>query len=324
MNAATQTEAPSRHPFARAGYVAPYTLKGAVSEYYDPLKGSMFNDGSARRPCGMCDVCGTCFGDGATWEDAKGRTFKTGLVCAEKAHVDYDDPKMVAALREYRRQLRRELAAQKREASREKRAVERKERRAREDAERDAYVQIIDREVLAKIAHPVEWRADRGQTMADYLAWCEENGKLRYNLDKITEALEAYKVGAHEPAVAVPSIENSEHVGGFETYKRGAKAGQPKLDKKGAPKWARERGVEVYRIGLFELYDYGFGAQWIVKFVTRDGNVLAWKTSYPFDVTSAENKRDWVRVDFTPKSHETDKYNEDRSVTWVTRVNPAK
>ena len=67
-NAATQTApAASRHPFARAGYAAPYDLRGAVSEYHDPLAGSMFNDGSARKPCGMCDVCGTCFGDGAIW-----------------------------------------------------------------------------------------------------------------------------------------------------------------------------------------------------------------------------------------------------------------
>lgn len=309
----------SRHPFARAGYSAPYELIGAAACYHDALEGSLFNDGSARKPCGHCDVCGTCFGDGALWRDANGREFMTGLTCAAKAHRDYDDPAMVARLEEMRREARRDFAAQKRDATRERRAAE---RAAKEESEREdmrAMIHEIDRDILAKIAHPVEWRADQGQTMADYLAWCEEAGQLRRALETVSEAIAAFAHGKHEPAVVLPDISNSKHVGEHETYKRGAKAGQPKLTKSGAPKWARERGVEVYRIGLFS-FETDFGWSSIVKFATRDGNVLAWKTSDPFGVTHDENKREWIRIDFTPKSHESDRYNEDRPVTWVTRV----
>ena len=308
----------SRHPFARAGFAAPYDLLGAVACYHDALADSLFNDGSARKPCGLCDVCGTCFGDGAVWRDANGAEFKTGLICGEKAHRDYDSDK-ADELAVMRRTLRNDFAAQKRTVAREVRATERAERDARIEEDQRAAISTIDRDILAKVAHPVEWRADQGQTVADYLVWCEENGQLARGLEAATEAMNDYRVGEHTPAVEVMDITNSQHVGGFETYKRGAKAGQPKLNKKGEPKWARMRGVELRLIGKFH-FETMYGWQTIAKFVTREGNVVAWKTSYAGDVSNDENKREWIKVDMTPKSQDADKYNDDRPVTWVTRV----
>lgn len=295
------------HPFSRAGYAAPYKLVGAVESWHDPLKGAMFNDGSARKPSGTCDVCGTCFGYGATWKDANGSAFKTGLICAQKAHAVYGpshpDFETAKLLGDMYKDAASRFQTEKRRVNRQAAAAKRKAKRETEDAESRASYLDIDFDALAKIAHPNEYRAEHGETFADYVQWWEQSASVSKALKFAQVGIALYASGNFNPVIEVfePNTSNSQHVGKFRPDGKGVR--------------------EIFTIRRFFMinFDTAFGETYIVKFVDQDGNVLSWKTKDPFGVSNDDNKNEWLEVKATPKSHEEDKYNDGRPVTWISR-----
>jgi hypothetical protein len=96
----TETEI---HPFARAGFVAPYTLRG----FSGPLDGSFQeydfqSERGALTPIephfgGSCDVCGAYIVDMSHFTDATGRAFKVGCDCAMYADLSPDEIEQIRA-----------------------------------------------------------------------------------------------------------------------------------------------------------------------------------------------------------------------------------
>jgi len=298
------------HPFARAGYVAPYVCVGAHIKQYRACADAPV------QAAGSCDVCGTCYKYGATFQDANGAKFNTGLDCAAKALIEYGaDPDLTATVKSAKadlmRQVRDEKNAVKREARAQAIAAERKERQARELAERDAFVVEFEqcRAELSAIAHPRPELAARGLSWADAVRWHLDGGHHRAALESMQAGLAALAGGTAKPRQIVPTIgENPRHVG---------KIGER----------VTVRGTVKGRFG----FDGAYGTTWIVKIVTDEGDLVAVKTSslnafeeirkdeYGNEFTHLLGVGERVAVKATVKSHESDKYERGAPVTWVQR-----
>lgn len=116
-----QTTQASRHPFARAGYAAPYRFVAPHEAVYQPCPGAPV------QAAGTCDVCGTCYRYGATFRDANGVQFRTGCDCAAKSLRDFDSAlaaKADRAGKDFRNAAARERRAAKRRDAAAKREAE--------------------------------------------------------------------------------------------------------------------------------------------------------------------------------------------------------
>ncbi len=293
MNATT-----SKHPFARAGYVAPYTfLRGEVITY-QACPGAPVQAG------GCCDVCGTGYRYGAVFVDSTGHAFKTGLDCAAKSLHEYDSAQaeeVRAAKREIMKGIRAEQRAEKRAAAKAKRTEQEKLERE-EMAERFATCDLTE---LAVMAHPLDWAAEKGLTWQDAVQWHLDKGNTRKAFELLEEGSAYLAAGDYKPAFTPPTPgPNAAHVG-----------------------TVKERRVFTGRLAAeIALEDRGYGPSWILKIVTSDGDLLAWKTGSPWSIGERDadgygvevKVGDAVRFKGTVKSHDDDRYS-NCPVTWVTR-----
>ena len=283
-----------KHPFEHAGYAHPYNLIGSVEAWHDPLEGSLWNDGSARKPAGSCDVCGTCFGSGAQFVDSAGKVFQTGFRCAEKAFLNFGEVEIAGKLDQLARNATSEFQAQKRKVRNAKRAEEARIAREKVEADLEVAYNAIDLAPLEEIAHPLEFRAIKGDSWADAVRYFLDAGNIRKACRVAEDGLEAALAGDADPVLRLPTVADSQHVG--EIKKRAEFA--------------------ATLIGAFH-FETQFGMQSIYKFADDAGNALAWKTSGclgDFEIG------DRLKFKATPKEHSKDRYNEDRPITWITRL----
>jgi hypothetical protein len=290
----------SRHPFARAGYAAPY-------RFVAPHE-AVHRAGDNVQAAGTCDVCGTCYRYGATFADANGVEFRTGCDCAAKSLRDYDSA--LAAKAERAGKDLRNAAARERRATKRREAAERREREA---AEREAgwisELSALDLAALDRVGHPLDWARDKGLSWADAVRWHGERGNVRRALDLAHDGLRAVAAGQAPALVSVPTVDpaRSRHVGAVK----------------------ERRGFRATVLAVI-WFDGAYGASAIVKMVTDDGALLAWKTASPWaiappDEDGACTLEIGAKVAFraTVKCHDRDNYNDDAPVTWITRAKAA-
>jgi len=293
MDTRTESPAPSRHPFARAGYAAPYTFRATLEKSY--------RAGDEMKPAGTCDVCGTCCRYMARWSDAAGVQFDTGLDCAAKAHVDFD-----SATAEMLREAKKTMVREARRAAREeKRAAAREAREAREAEEaREAQV-WMDTAIceFEGYAHPSPVRAAKGESYADYLRWCMANLSPRAVYDKAHDARVKLERGELEPVrQPLPRPDgSSEYVG----------------------KVKDRLSLSVLCVGR-AAFETMYGVTFVDKFLDVDGNYYVWKGK---GIHVADEEGQYIEtvgryfeIKGTVKAHDLDRYADDAKATYLTRV----
>lgn len=293
MDTHTENKAPSFHPFARAGYVAPYTFRATLEKTHQA--------GDEVKPAGTCDVCGTCCRYMARWSDAAGVEFDTGLDCAAKAHVDFDSA-TADMLREAKKGMVREARRAARDAKRAKARAEQEAREAEEAREAAVWMDAAIDE-LEGYAHPSPQRAAKGESYADYLRWCMGNLSPRAAYDKAHDARVKLAKGELEPvreALPTPD-ESSEYVG----------------------KIKERLELELLCVGR-AAFETMYGVTFVDKFLDADGNYFVWKgngiheTDEEGKYIETEGRR--FRVKATVKAHDRDRYAGDVRCTYLTRV----
>jgi hypothetical protein len=297
MNAA------AKHPFAAAGYVAPYRFLAPVEAVYQACADAPV------QAAGSCDVCGTCFRYGAKFADANGVKFITGCDCAVKSLDSYDAAGNANTITRVKMVKRDMVNAAARARSAAKRADAAAERKAEWDAKRDAEIAAcneVDFAKLATMAHSQGWAADKGLTRADEVKyWMEERKNFRTAMDVAEQALADLASGDFTPATVLAVAGDSKHIGEV-----------------------KERLVFKGSVVAKIWFDTFYGSSCIVKVVTEAGDIVAWKTSAPWGIApvaadggSTElNVGDSVQFKATVKSHDTDSYNDDKPCTWVARA----
>jgi len=299
MTQTAQNPAESRHPFARAGYAGPY-------KFVAPHLALHHVPGETARAGGSCDVCGTGYKYGATFEDANGVRFRTGCDCAWKALRDYDSD-LAEQAKQARKTLKRQLRDEARAKTRAERAAERERERLEEERQLNSQIDEIDMDELEKYAHPMDWAARKGLSWADAVRyWMDERSNARKALDCAYEAREAiakgYAVPRRKPVTVDPAV--SKHVGAI-----------------------KKRQVFEATCMCVISFETAYGVQHVVKLVDDEGNLLVWKTSNPggLDGEDEHGRRKFLdqgdRVTFkaTVKDHGTDSYNDDAKCTYITR-----
>lgn len=160
MKTATQTI----HPWEAAGLGrAPFRLLGAVDQnisYGERVLGHVAGATLTTKPGGTCAVCGHAITVIYEVESADGNRFPVGCDCVLKLND--------AAMG---RQVRTHVNRIQRERSRAKKV-------AQEAADR-VYVAAFDLDRVRHIPHPITYRAERGETLADWALWCMSVGLHR-------------------------------------------------------------------------------------------------------------------------------------------------
>lgn len=122
--------------------------------------------GAPGQPMGACDHCGTGIAECHRFESKRtGETFMVGSTCVYKLLKAMRTKSLTAAEREIKR--RRNAAARDRRA-----------RKLTETRERATELLAAHHAALAGIAHPIDWRAKQGATLADWAEWMLANGGL--------------------------------------------------------------------------------------------------------------------------------------------------
>lgn len=160
----------SSHPFAHIA-PGPYKFRGLQNtEDRALIQATRESEGLSftTNLCGgSCDHCGTAIFNVFFFEGANGKRFKVGADCAEKAEEEIEGKlptRSLAAARLAAKEARNAKA-------RERAAAKRKSTAAR------AAELLAERGELARAQpHPLAWRAERGDTLADWCAWMLANG----------------------------------------------------------------------------------------------------------------------------------------------------
>ncbi|HEU01417.1 hypothetical protein LCGC14_0273200 [marine sediment metagenome] len=163
----TNTNTNTAHVFETAGLGAsPFRFVG----FEDSAAKVNTEDGMVRttvdgldiftKPGGSCDYCGTYIVQFCWIKSADGKRFKVGTSCVSKT----GDKGLVDRA--------------KRAAGRVRRAKAKAKQVIRIDAARAAFIADTDgvRTFLADVASPTEWRAEKGETWASYVAWMLVDG----------------------------------------------------------------------------------------------------------------------------------------------------
>ncbi len=163
-NAATETKGATMsdytHKFELAGLgKAPFRFVGYERKTYQACPGAPVQVG------GSCDYCSTGIVDMFYVESADGKRFKVGSSCIEKCGKRGE-------------QLTDAVKLQVRKIKRERKA----ERDAKRIAAARETLETV-REGLAAKAHPLQWRADQGDTLADWADWMLKNAGTKGRLD---------------------------------------------------------------------------------------------------------------------------------------------
>lgn len=160
MTAATMAEA-KIHPFESAGFGhAPFTFVGCTRSVFKASPDAPMQPGTS------CDYCGTAIMDVYHVRSSNGVTFKVGSDCINKAWADFDEEIPVA----FRLAIKKVQRA-KADAAR--------ERRWARTALRCSLMReflIAHPALMADKPHPTPYRADKGETLHDYLLWCLNSG----------------------------------------------------------------------------------------------------------------------------------------------------
>jgi len=308
----TATNSTDTHPFARAGFVAPYTLVGFSGvldgEWPDGL--GTFQRGilSCDFVCqgGSCDVCGASILDMTHFVDARGVRFKTGCDCAEYAELT---PAEIADVRAAQKEAARARRAERGRADREA-AIAR--RSATEDAAQAA-IDALDWAKLAMYAHRDRYWA--GKTAADEARELCAKLPAATALAHIQVILEEIAAGDVDLAIVPPPSPAREDFG----------AGRVEIE------------VRIYA-RISGRSDYG---DWtLTKMVDRDGRrystfgvvprpytEIVYSGDDDFEGEPVErpgvNERTFTRVKATIKAVKTDKYDGCR-VAEIQRIALAK
>lgn len=148
------------HPFSHLG-PAPYRFAGCVdisekAEHDAVQREALASELETLPAVGSCDHCGTAITVAYRFQAADGTRFKVGESCANKAYKE--------AKQTTKAQQQFEAAVRKRK---------RDMRKAREAAKIAETVEIVakNREKLANHPSPNEWRAAKGDTLADWCDW---------------------------------------------------------------------------------------------------------------------------------------------------------
>ncbi len=285
-----------QHPFEIAGFKAPYHFVGAHEKVHVA--------GDHCQAAGTCDVCGTCYRYGADFQDSQGVHFSTGLICAAKSLLDYGDLTLAQEVKTAHKELMRKIRNDKWERAEQERKQAQKER-AELDVQtfRTTYGDEEKRR-LSTIGHPLNWRRERGDSWADAVQYWIDNGNFRRAGECLNEGLQAFEDGTGEPLVIIPKLcpsDAARHLG--------------------APK---ER-ITIEGVVRFKTsFEGAYGFVYLYKIATTDGQLVGVKTSSPLgkevgDQWHGLSVGDSEVLTGTVKSHDTDKYEEYRPITWIQR-----
>jgi hypothetical protein len=150
----TKTDNPDhvgKHKFTLAGLgAAPFRYLGMSESVIT------YPDGTTQAG-GCCDYCGTGIRYVFHIASADGKTSNVGCDCITKA----GDAGLMKA---YKR-------------SPQWRAVQREKRKAKADRDRTALKELLERNAfkLAALPHPSQWRAEKGETAYNHVAWMLNN-----------------------------------------------------------------------------------------------------------------------------------------------------
>ena len=154
---------------------APWRYTGHTREVYQAVPG---DPNCPLQPGGSCDHCSTGIYEHHHFVGADGARFKVGSDCVRSMIVqiaaDQRDAKIPASLRAAERAVKnaRNAAARERSAAKRERAAV-----ARRDAKAAARALLeARRDLAAAQPHPLAWRAERGDTLADWAQWMLDNG----------------------------------------------------------------------------------------------------------------------------------------------------
>ena len=168
----TFTTAHHRWPHLPA---APWKYTGRTREVYQAIPGA---PDCPLQPGASCDHCGTGIYETHHFVGAEGAHFKVGSDCiramVKQAREDAAEAKLPPSLVAAERAVK----ASKNEAARARAAVRRDKAAAeRADAKARARELLAARRDLARAKpHPLAWRAERGDTLADWAEWMLANG----------------------------------------------------------------------------------------------------------------------------------------------------
>lgn len=145
MTTATKNDT---HLFEIAGLgVAPYRFCGLTRETYCAALGESVRAGAS------CDFCGTGIVEACWFESSDGKRFKVGTTCYWKTNTKTTNDPVSRAIREARAR------------SRMKKGI------ARKIELRNLLDTSAVREALCLKPHPLQWRANRGETLLDWAEW---------------------------------------------------------------------------------------------------------------------------------------------------------
>lgn len=174
------------HPFERAGLgKAPFRFVGVETRVGPmPMLDSNGNPtntmvGSPGQPLGTCAFCGQSLAQCCFIKSADGKTFMVGNVCVYKTGDTSLEKPVKDAVRERQRKKRHEREDQRIQAC------------------RDALKVEGVREALNARPHPMEWRAENGDTLLSWALWMMGNagnsGRIR--VCRIVEKIQLPKSG---------------------------------------------------------------------------------------------------------------------------------
>lgn len=146
------------HKFERAGLGrAPFRCLDMVERVGPIDLGNGFSTGAPGQPMGCCKFCGTGIKFCYVIQSADGNVFDVGSECVRHT----GDKGLVTVVKRHE--------AEQRKVQTEKRKTR---ERARIEIARIALADDCDvRALFSDKPHPNKWRADQGDTLADYLCW---------------------------------------------------------------------------------------------------------------------------------------------------------
>jgi hypothetical protein len=157
------TETTPRHPRWPHLPAQPWMFTGQYRAVFQAIPG---DPNCPVQPGASCDHCSTaisdCYGFIAT---KTGETFKVGCDCVRKMVAELETPSKA-------------LTAAVREAKKARNEKARTRAAAKRASVKDQARELLEqrRELAAAKPHPNAWRAEQGNTLADWAAWMLENG----------------------------------------------------------------------------------------------------------------------------------------------------
>lgn len=245
------------HVFEKAGLgKAPFKVVGFTVEKYQACQGAPIQVG------GSCDYCGTGIMNTYHIQSADGNTFKVGCECVNKT----GDKGMIKRVQKMERDRKR------------------KDRHAREAKRVNRMFGLLSmdtvRDDLASRPHPMDFRADQGDTELDWAEWLARNSGTSGRI-RVARKLEDVAKGLGIDLDTVTPMTRND-------YFKPEPAPEPEPEPAPEPTPVSHHvGTVGKRIELAVKVQFtadwetNFGTQYLVNMIDAEGNVLVYKGSNP-------------------------------------------